>query len=219
MDWVAGLLLVVGCAALAYLVCYVAFAFISWLFPRESASPSSTSSVETHPVDKEHKIIFDMLRAGKVSDAEAAALLDAIPRDKPSASSAAFAGLRPLLLGMAICVIGFFLPWGYVFVAGDVSLRENGMEAQWFGWLGLSFAVVPVLVMCIPVFNERIESAMLRLLLTGGGFALITGLWGAQCAHNVHVGGGLIAMSIGFALEIAGAAVGFAALRKARAAN
>ncbi|MEO8354131.1 MAG: hypothetical protein ABI680_20575 [Chthoniobacteraceae bacterium] len=87
-------------------------------------APASMPAPESDPgMSAEREKIFSMLEAGKLTPEESAGLLDALnenARLKPRAPVPLDAAQRLLLIGAALVLVGFFLPW-VTFNPGQVA--------------------------------------------------------------------------------------------------
>jgi SHOCT-like domain len=187
----------------------------------------------------EREKIVSMLEAGKLTPDESAELLQALGESSRPAATRQVpltGSQRTMLIGAALVIVGFFLPW-FVFNVGREATRlmsqmhgsvglfggtvempqamipggdiktpsvtvSGGDIRRGLGWITLVLASIAAF---LPYLGSSLDAAtqrMIRLLALGSGSIIVLYL----LTQNIRfVGIGLIAVTIGYALEIAGA--------------
>jgi len=154
-------------------------------------------------------VILKMLADGKVSAAEASALLDACGDPATPADARPPDRLTKLsIIGNFIVLVGFMLPWSVVRIRSavmglDVTGFQTGRDAGFLGWLVLTIAVLPTILACLPSLDRHVRQAMLRLCLSAAG-ALIVATLGVQILIFAKAipGIGLFTVLAGFLIQI-----------------
>lgn len=182
-------------AAISVLV--LAIQFFCWLF-----SPPSNAKVNV----VERNRILKMVEDGKISTEEGTELLEAMGRstalqgqDKFSRSDIA------VLCGVALVVLGFFLPWAYVTmrgmsgVFGRVSAYQAGYHAGAIGWAVFIIAVLSAVPVFVTPRNFLYKISMLQIFLILLGLVLVVSVL-VRAGDNL--GAGLIFCLVGFIVEL-----------------
>jgi hypothetical protein len=170
---------------------------------------SDNSSVNTAERDR----ILKMVEEGKINTEEGTELLDAMGRSSALRGEEKFSSVDMIMLiGAALVVLGFFLPWVYIRIGqmpgpfGQVSGYQAGYHAKAMGWSILIIAIASAIPIFITPKNYLYKISMLQIFLNLIGIALVVSLL-------VQVGGklgvGLIFSLAGFIIEILAAVVKF----------
>lgn len=153
-------------------------------------------SVESEVNSQERDRILKMVEEGKISTVESSELLDALGRSTAMRGEEKFSRQDfVILLGSALVVLGFFLPWTYL---GN-RMYQVGSQVGAVGWAVLIvgiFAVVPVF---LTPKNLLYKMSMLQMFLTIVGLALIVSVF---FRIGGNFGPGLVICLIGFAVEL-----------------
>ncbi len=88
----------------------------------ESSAPAAAPPSAASVVTPERERVLKMLDDGKITAAECAELLNALGQtaQPPAPQTAASTHRKTVLIGVALLLVGFFLPW-FAFRMGDVS--------------------------------------------------------------------------------------------------
>lgn len=197
---------VFGAGALVMLLVVIGGAV--WLFVillrimrEQDSRPSSegpAAPAVTPPDSEERKIILDMVRSGKITESEGAALLDAVDRKSPGQPKAARrSGNAGLIVGTLLCIVGFVMPWAHVHMMG-IHGYQAGHQVGAIGWIILLLALVPVALVCIPPLGATVNTALARVIASAIGGILAGGLLVSLLSRRGDPGIGLFATVAGF---------------------
>lgn len=161
----------------------------------------------------ERNRILKMMEDGKIHTEEGTELLDAMGRSSALRGEEKFGRVdMMMLMGAALVVLGFFLPWVYIRMQqvpgpfGQVTGYQAGYHAGAMGWAVLIIGIVSVIPIFVTPKNFLYKISMLQIFLNLIGIALVISLL-------VQVGGklgvGLILCLAGFIVEIIAAVVKF----------
>ena len=161
---------------------------------------SDNSSVNT----AERGRILKMVEEGKINTEEGTELLDAMGRSSALRGEEKFSRVdMMMLMGAALVVLGFFLPWSCSLRRG---LYQSGPNVGAIGWAILIIGIASVIPIFITPKNFLYKISMLQIFLNLIGIALVVSLL-IRIAENV--GAGLIICLVGFVVEIFSAIVKF----------
>jgi hypothetical protein len=170
---------------------------------------SDNTSVNTAERDR----ILKMVEEGKISTEEGTELLDAIGRSSALRGEEKFSRLDMMMLaGVALVVLGFFLPWVYIRIGqmpgpfGQVSGYQAGYHAKAMGWSILTIAIASAIPIFITPKNYLYKISMLQIFLILIGIALVVSIL-VQVGNKLGVG--LIFCLAGFIIEILAAVAKF----------
>ncbi len=180
------------------------------------------------PNATERQRVLTMLDSGKITAAECAELLNALNyTEQPRTARTAAAPQKLVLIGAALLLIGFFLPWFTINPQAELNrvaeqlpfgsnvahafnnavplntVRISGSEVRYgLGWLvlvlGVAAAALPYLA------GDMNELTRQRAILAGLGVGAILLLY--LVTQNLRfVSVGLLLVTIGYALQLAGA--------------
>ena len=156
--------------------------------------------------DAERKRILGMVESGKMSSEEGAELLDAMGKSSALRGEEKFS--RPdmvVLLGSSLVVLGFFLPWGYVSMAG-IRGYQAGYDCGALGWAVLIISIVSTLPLFITPKNFLYKISMLQIFLSLIGTAIVMS---ALVRAGNRFGAGIAVCLVGFVLELLACLVKF----------
>jgi hypothetical protein len=147
--------------------------------------------------------ILKMVEEGKINTEEGTELLDAIGRSSALRGEEKFSRVDMLMLmGAALVVLGFFLPW----VDLQRGVYQSGPNVGAIGWAVLIIGIASVIPVFVTPKNFLYKISMLQIFLNLIGIALVVSLL-------VQVGGklgpGLIFCLAGFIVETVSAVVKF----------
>jgi hypothetical protein len=191
----------------------------------QSTRPMTVSPAED--LSKEREKVLQLLEAGKISAVESAELLNALGHSAPLPSKPA-AEINPqrkiVLLGAALLLFGFFLPWftmnpgeemNRLFsqfeqsknIAQQMQMSENTVRVSggdidhglgwWILLLGIGSAV-------LPFFATTLESSMQKkIILAALGVGAILLIYTLSEAIE-YVSFGILLVLAGYVLELVG---------------
>ena len=163
-------------------------------------------------IANERNRVLKMLEERKITAEEASELMNAqavtVPPPAPRSLPLSTAR-RTILLGAALVLIGFFLPWFHLKITAEATMIHmkaeqtiyGGDVKRGMGWLilflGLSVAVLPYLVTRM----DRPTTRTLPFLAIGIGALILLYL---LTSNLQFVRAGIILVALGYALEIIG---------------
>ncbi len=178
--------------------------FLRWLLVASDSATVNTA---------ERSRILKMVADGRMSSEEGAELLDAMGRSNALRGQGAFSRLDfAMLCGVALVILGFFLPWAYITLPGlgasGTFTRNSAYQAGYhvgaIGWAVLVIAVVSAIPIFVTPKDLLYKISMLQVFLTLVGGVLVISVL-------VRVGGylgvGLVFCLAGFIVELVGSAV------------
>jgi hypothetical protein len=169
--------------------------FLSWVI-----ISSDNASVNA----AERGRILKMVEEGKINTEEGMELLDSMGRSSALRGEEKFSRVdMVMLMGVALIVLGFFLPWVSYTARG---VYQSGPDAGAVGWAVLITGIGTVIPIFVTPKNFLYKICMLQVFLNLIGVALVVSLL-VQVAENLSVG--LIFCLAGFITEIFAAAVKF----------
>jgi len=154
----------------------------------------------------EKERILQMVEQGKISTEESTELLDALGRTNALRGQDKFS--RPdivMLCGVALVVLGFFLPWAYIRmdqmpgVFGQVTRYQAGYHAGALGWTIFIIALVSAIPVFVTPQNFLYKISMLQIFLTIIGTVLVISI---LVQAGSRLGPGIIICLLGFILGI-----------------
>jgi len=178
--------------------------FLRWLLV-----PGDNAAVNT----AERSRILKMVEDGKISSQEGAELLDAMGRSSALRGQGAFSRLDfAMLCGVALVILGFFLPWAYITLPGlgvsgtfsGNSAYQAGYHVGAIGWAVLVIAVVSAIPIFVTPKDLLYKISMLQVFLTLVGGVLVVSV---LVRVGGHLGVGLVFCLAGFIVELVGSAV------------
>jgi len=163
------------------------------------------------PAGPERTRILGMIEEGKITAAEGSDLLEAMGRSNAMQGQDSFS--RPdivILCGVALVVMGFFLPWVYVRISmpgmqgmrdifGQRSAYQAGYHTGALGWTIFVIALVSAVPVFVTPKNFLYKISILHIFLTLVGFLL--GLSTLLRARG-HMGLGIIVCAAGFTIGL-----------------
>jgi len=182
-------------AAVSVLV--LAIQFFCWLF-------SSPSNAKVNVVERNR--ILQMVEDGKISTEEGTELLEAMGRSSALQGQDKFSRTDiAVLCGVALVVLGFFLPWVYIRMRqmtgplGHVSGYQAGYHAGAIGWAVFIIAVLSAVPVFVTPKNFLYKISMLQIFLILLGLVLVVSV---LIRAGENLGAGLIFCLVGFIVEL-----------------
>jgi len=182
--------------------------FFRWLLVTSDSATVNTA---------ERSRILKMVEDGKISSEEGTELLNAMGRSNALRGQGAFSRLDiAVLCGVALVVLGFFLPWAYIRMPAvattfdntsifeQVSAYQAGYDVGAIGWAVLVIAVVSAVPIFVTPKDLLYKISMLQVFLTLVGGVLVVSV---LVRVGGHLGVGLIFCLAGFIVELVGSAV------------
>lgn len=195
----AALLLVIAGLAVGVWTALCVYRTLTRKQTKDPVVPESTAS-PTPNITEERRIILEMVRSGRITEAEGAALLDAADRKEAGRCVAAGpVSHMGLIVGTILCVAGFVMPWSYVHAFGDgPSGYQAGYHVGAIGWVILVAGLIPALLVCVPATSAAIDVPLCRIVVSGAGGALAGGLLVSLLSGHGDAGAGLFFTVAGF---------------------
>ena len=164
------------------------------------------------PAGPERTRIIQMIEEGKITSEEGSELLEAMGKSNAMRGQDSFSRLDiAILCGVALVVMGFFLPWVQVRISNmsgmamipDVFKQNTAYQAGYHtGALGWTIFVI-ALISLIPVFitpkNFLYKISILHLFLTLVGLLLVLSI---LLRAGSHLRIGIIVCTFGFTIEL-----------------
>ena len=187
----AGSLLII----VAISVCFCLFLWLLWNWIRRGKG----QGVDTG----ERKRIMEMVEAGKISSEEGKELLNALGNSTALRGEEKFSRADiVMLIGVALVILGFFLPWVYVRISnmgGSVEGYQAGYQTGALGWAVFIIAIVSVVPVFVTPKNYLYKISMLQIFLTIIGIVLVISVL-VQAGHQL--GAGLVICLVGFIVAL-----------------
>jgi hypothetical protein len=187
------LLVLVLCGMIVFLLVWGINTFFSWL--------SSTNSANVLEREK----IVQMIGSGKLTSSEGTELLEAMGQSSALGAEQKFSRQDiVMLVGCAIVVLGFFLPWTNVRISmpGLMDSGVHGYQAGYHvgatGWAVLVIATASAIPVFVSPRNFLYKMSMLQLLLVLLGVALTISVM-VNAGSNMLAG--IVMCLIGFVIE------------------
>jgi hypothetical protein len=194
----------------------------------ESLSPAAAPPPAASSVTPERERVLKMLDDGKITAAECAELLNAMghPAQPPAPRPAAATHRKTVLIGAALLLVGFFLPWfaynlgdvnreliSHIPFVGEVPMVTQGMASgptvhvtggdiiYGLGWFVLLFGVVAAVLPYLAANLDSETTQKVSLIALGLGAIILLYLF----TENIRIASiGLLLVLAGYALEILG---------------
>ena len=136
--------------------------FFRWLF--------TTGEVQANDNTAERSRILKMVEDGKINTEEGSELLEAMGRSSALRGQDRFSRLDiAMLIGVALVILGFFLPWDYL---GN-RMYQAGHHRGPIGWAILIAAVLSAIPIFVTPKDMLYKISMLQIFLILVGLALI----------------------------------------------
>jgi len=136
--------------------------FFRWLL--------TTEAVQANVNTAERSRILKMVEDGKISTDEGAELLDAMGRSSALRGQDKFSRLDiAMLVGVALVILGFFLPWAYL----GRGMYQAGHHRGPIGWTVLIIAVLSAVPIFVTPKELLYKISMLQIFLILVGLALV----------------------------------------------
>lgn len=178
--------------------------FFRWVI-----SGSDNAIVNTAERDR----ILKMVEEGKINTEEGTELLDAMGRSSALRGEEKFSRLDMMMLvGVALVVLGFFLPWVYIRMQqvhgpfGRVTGYQAGYHAGAMGWAVLIIAIASAIPIFVTPKDFLYKISMLQIFLILIGTILVISI---LVQAGGQVGTGLIFCLAGFVVELLGCSLKF----------
>ena len=140
--------------------------------------------------------ILRMIEEGKITSEEGSDLLEAMGRSNALQGQDRFSRLdMGILCGVALVVMGFFLPWVHI----RSSAYQAGHQIGAVGWTVFAIAIVSIIPVFVTPKSLLYKISVFHLFVTLVGLLLV--LITLLRAGN-HFGMGLIACTVGFTIEL-----------------
>ena len=171
----------------------------------------TSDSATVHTAERSR--ILKMVEDGRMNSEEGAELLDAMGRSNALRGQGAFSRLDlAMLCGVALVILGFFLPWAYITLPGlgasgtftRSSAYQAGYHVGAIGWAVLVIAVLSAIPIFVTPKDLLYKISMLQVFLTLVGGVLVISV---LVRVGGHLGIGLIFCLAGFIVELVGSAV------------
>lgn len=144
----------------------------------------------------ERQRTLEMVEQGKISSEEGAELLDALGRSNAMLGQDKFSRLDMLILaGVAIAVLGFFLPWVHL----ARGMYQSGQHFKAEGWAILIITILAAIPVFVTPKNFLYKISMLQIFLLLLDSALVISL---LFRVGGRMGAGLPVCLIGFVLAL-----------------
>jgi len=174
--------------------------FFGWLASGEDSTVNAA----------EREKILRMVENAKISAEEGSELLDAMGRSSALRGQEKFSRLDFVtLIGAALVILGFFLPWVYIHMRSPVVYTWVYQAGYQVGALGWTIFIIGILS-AVPVFvtpkDFLYKISMLQIFLILIGLVLVISVL-VRAGHNL--GAGLIICVAGFVIELCASAAKF----------
>ncbi len=140
----------------------LAIQFFRWLL--------TTGTVQANDNTAERSRILKMVEEGKINTEEGSELLEAMGRSSALRGQDTFSRLDiAMLIGVALVILGFFLPWDYL---GN-RMYQAGHHRGPIGWAILIAAVLSAVPIFVTPKDMLYKISMLQIFLILVGLALV----------------------------------------------
>jgi predicted MFS family arabinose efflux permease len=169
--------------------------FFRWIISSDNTSVNTA----------ERNRILKMVEEGKINTEEGTELLDAMGRSSALRGEEKFSRVDMIMLmGAALVVLGFFLPWQYI----QRRVYISGLDQDPVGWAILIIGIASVIPIFVTPKNFLYKISMLQIFLNLIGIALVVSIL-VRVRVGGKLGAGLIFCLAGFIVETASAVVKF----------
>ncbi|MBN2314068.1 MAG: hypothetical protein JXM79_09070, partial [Sedimentisphaerales bacterium] len=164
------------------------------------------------PAGPERTRILQMVEEGKITSEEGSDLLEAMGKSNALRGQDSFSRLDIAILGgVALVVMGFFLPWVQVRISNmpgmamipDVLSQSAAFQAGYhtgpLGWTIFIIALVSIVPVFITPKDFLYKISILHLFLTLVGLLLVLSI---LLRAGTHLCIGVIVCTIGFTIEL-----------------
>lgn len=158
---------------------------------------SDNASVNT----AERNRILQMVEDSKISTEEGTELLDAMGRSTALQGQDKFSRLDiVILVGVALVILGFFLPWAYL----GRGMYQAGHHRGPIGWAVLIVAVLSAVPIFVTPKDLLYKISMLQIFLILVGLALVIKelAVGADQAGSIFCAGGFVVAFFGSVIKL-----------------
>jgi len=183
LEYVTGTLIVGAPFVLILIVKFLAPVLREMASRRKSAGPERTR-------------ILHMIEEGKITAEEGGDLLEAMGKSSALRGQDSFSRLdMAILCGVALVVIGFFMPWVHI----RSSAYQSGHQIGAVGWTVFAIAVVSIIPVFVTPKSLLYKISIFHLFVTLVGLLLV--LITLLRVGN-HLGIGIIVCGVGFTVEL-----------------
>ncbi|MHC4888528.1 MAG: SHOCT-like domain-containing protein [Planctomycetota bacterium] len=183
-------------------VCICAVFLIGKLLAVLLREVSSSARVNT----AERQRILRMVEDDKISAEEGSELLDAMGRADAFMGQDKFSRLDIVMLcGVALVVLGFFLPWAHIRMRsalttlGQVSGYQAGYDAGAIGWAVFIIGVLSAVPVFVTPKHFLYKISIMQIYLTLVGLVIVVSVLVRTVSYS---GVGLIFCLVGFMIEL-----------------
>ncbi len=189
----------------------VAIPFILILIVKFLASLLREIASRQKPTSPERARILRMMEEGKITAEEGGDLLEAMGRSNAMLGQDSFSRLdMAMLCGVALVVMGFFLPWIYVrvpisrmqFISDifrQITAYQAGYHTGAIGWTIFAIALVTLVPVFVTPKNLLYKISILHIFLSLVGLLLVLI---TLLRVGSHFGIGIIVCAVGFTIEL-----------------
>lgn len=167
--------------------------FVRWLF--------ATGAEGTRINTTERNRILQMVEDGKISSEEGTELLEAMGRSSALQGQDKFSRLDiVILVGVALVILGFFLPWAYL----GRGMYQAGHHRGPIGWAVLIVAVLSAVPIFVTPKDLLYKISMLQIFLILVGLALVIKelAVGADQSGSIFCAGGFVVAFFGSVIKL-----------------
>ena len=130
----------------------------------------TTGTAQANVNTAERSRILKMVEEGRIKTDEGTELLDAMGRSSALRGQDAFSRLDiAMLIGVALVILGFFLPWAYI----QRGMYQAGYHRGPIGWAVLIAAVLSAVPIFVTPRDLLYKISMLQIFLVLVGLALV----------------------------------------------
>jgi hypothetical protein len=163
-----------------------------------SAAHGEDSSVRA----AERAKILRMVEDGKINADEGSELLDAMGRSTAMRGQEKFSRADiVMLLGAALVIFGFFLPWVHIQIGG-VPGYQAGHHRGALGWTIFIICILSAVPIFVTPKDFLYKVSMLQIFLTLVGLVLVISVLVVLVRAGIHWGIGLVFCLVGFIVEL-----------------
>jgi hypothetical protein len=165
--------------------------FFRWIISSDNASVNTA----------ERNRILKMVEDGKIGTEEGTELLDAMGRSSALQGQDKFSRLDiAILVGVALVILGFFLPWAYL----GHGMYQAGHHRGPIGWAVLIVAVFSAVPIFVTPKDLLYKISMLQIFLILVGLALVIKelAVGADQAGSIFCAGGFVVAFFGSVIKL-----------------
>lgn len=174
--------------------------FFGWLASGEDSTVNAA----------EREKILRMVEDGKISAEEGSELLDAMGRSSALRGQEKFSRLDFVtLIGAALIILGFFLPWVYIHMRSPVVYTwgyQAGYDWRAIGWTIFIIGILSAVPIFVTPKDFLYKISMLQIFLILIGLVLVISV---LVRVGSNLGAGLVICLAGFVVELCASAAKF----------